>query len=102
VSAITTGHVTRILEPIWSTKAETAARVQGRIETVLDFAKVHGWRTGENPARWKGHLDNALPARAKVSKVEHHARWPGARWAPSWSNSKSRKALRPWLSSSRS
>jgi integrase len=76
VSAINTGHVTKILEPIWSTKAETAARVRGRIETVLDYAKVHGWRTGENPARWRGHLENALPARAKVSKVEHHAALP--------------------------
>ncbi|WP_428487221.1 tyrosine-type recombinase/integrase [Rhodopila sp.] len=76
VSAVNTGHVTRILTPIWNTKAETAARVRGRIETVLDFAKVHGWRAGENPARWKGHLDNVLPARAKVSKVEHHAALP--------------------------
>jgi integrase len=78
VSTVNTGHVTKILMPIWSTKAETAARVRGRIETVLDYAKVHGWRTGENPARWKGHLDNALPARAKVSKVEHHAALPWA------------------------
>ncbi len=73
VSSVNTGHVTRILLPIWTTKAETAARVRGRVETVLDFAKVHGWRDGENPARWKGHLDNALPPRGKVSKVEHHA-----------------------------
>ena len=50
--------------------------MRGRIETVLDYAKVHGWRVGENPARWKGHLNNALPARAKVSKVEHHAALP--------------------------
>ncbi len=78
VSAVSTGHVTRILTPIWTTKAETAARVRGRIETVLDYAKVHGWRTGENPARWKGHLDNVLPARAKVAKVEHHAALPWA------------------------
>ena len=76
VSAVTTGHVTKLLTPIWTTKAETAARVRGRIETVLDFAKVHGWRTGENPARWKGHLDNVLPSRAKVAKVEHHAALP--------------------------
>jgi integrase len=76
VSAINTGHVTQILTPIWNTKSETAARVRGRIETVLDYAKVHGWRTGENPARWKGHLDNVLPARAKVAKVEHHAALP--------------------------
>jgi hypothetical protein len=76
VAAIGTGHATRILEPIWTEKAETAARVRGRIESVLDYAKVHGWRTGENPARWKGHLDQALPACAKVSKVEHHATLP--------------------------
>jgi integrase len=76
VSAVNTGHVTKILTPIWTTKAETAARVRGRIETVLDYAKVHGWRAGENPARWKGHLDNALPARGKVSKVEHYAALP--------------------------
>ncbi len=76
VSTVNTGHVTKILLPIWTTKAETAARVRGRIETVLDYAKVHGWRTGENPARWKGHLDNVLPARAKVSKVEHHPALP--------------------------
>ena len=76
VSAVDTGHVTRILEPIWVTKAETAARVRGRIEAVLDYAKVHGWRSGENPARWKGHLENVFPARARVAKVEHHAALP--------------------------
>ena len=78
VAVVDTGHVTRILDPIWSTKAETATRVRGRIESVLDYAKARGWRTGENPARWKGHLENALPARAKVSKVEHHAALPWA------------------------
>ena len=76
VSAVNTGHVTRILTPIWKTKPETASRVRGRIETVLDYAKVHGWRTGENPARWKGHLDNVLPRRAKVVAVAHHAALP--------------------------
>jgi integrase len=76
VAAVDTGHVTRVLEPIWTTKAETAARVRGRIESVLDYAKAMGWRTGENPARWKGHLDNTLPARSKVAKVEHHAALP--------------------------
>ncbi len=78
VSDVNTGHVTRILTPIWKTKPETASRVRGRIETVLDYAKVHGWRTGENPARWKGHLANVLPARAKVAKVAHHAALPWA------------------------
>ncbi len=76
VSAVNTGHVTKCLMPIWASKAETAARVRGRIETVLEYAKVHGWRAGENPARWKGHLENVLPARGKVSKVEHHAALP--------------------------
>ncbi len=78
VAAVNTGHVTNILKPIWTTKAETAARVRGRIEAVLSYAKAHGWRTGENPARWKGHLDQALPARSKVARVEHHAALPWA------------------------
>jgi integrase len=76
VAAVDTGHVTRILEPIWTTKTETATRVRGRIESVLDYAKVHRWREGENPARWKGHLENVLPARGKVAKVEHHPALP--------------------------
>jgi integrase len=73
VHAIDVGLVTKALEPIWSTKPETASRVRGRIEAVLDWAKVRGYRTGENPARWRGHLDHLLPARTKVRKVEHHA-----------------------------
>lgn len=76
VGAIDTGHVTKILEPIWTTKAETASRVRGRIESVLNYATTHGWRTGENPARWRGHLENVLPKKSKVSKVEHHAALP--------------------------
>jgi integrase len=78
VGAVDTGHVTKILEPIWNTKTETATRVRGRIEMILDYAKTHGWRTGENPARWKGHLQNVLPAPTKVAKVEHHAALPWA------------------------
>lgn len=65
-------HVLKILEPIWTSKTETASRLRGRIESVLDWATVRGYRTGENPARWKGHLDKILPAPGKVSKVEHH------------------------------
>ena len=68
--------VMKVLEPIWSTKPETASRVRGRIERVLDWAKVRGFRQGENPARWRGHLDALLPARSKVRKVEHHAALP--------------------------
>lgn len=64
------------LEPIWQTKPETASRVRGRIEAVLDWAAVRGYRNGENPARWRGHLDKLLPARAKIRKVEHHPALP--------------------------
>jgi integrase len=68
----------RILEPIWAEKAETAGRVRQRIESILDWARVHGYRHGENPARWRGHLDKLLPAQAKVSRVEHHRALPYA------------------------
>src|SRR6185312_9094571 len=70
VSSVDTGHVTRILEPIWNVKAETASRVRGRIEAVLDFATTHHWREGSNPARWRGHLEHALPKRSRVAKVK--------------------------------
>ncbi len=76
VGNIDTGHVTKVLEPIWSTKSETASRVRGRIESVLSYATTHGWRTGENPARWRGHLENVLPKKSKVAKVTHHAALP--------------------------
>ena len=76
VGAIDTGTVARILEPIWATKSETASRVRGRIEAVLDYAKIHRWRDGENPARWKGHLEHVLPKLSKVRKIEHHAALP--------------------------
>lgn len=76
VAAIDTGHVTKILEPIWTTKTETASRLRGRIEMILDFAQTHRWRSGENPARWRGHLQNVLPKRSKVAKVAHHPALP--------------------------
>jgi integrase len=76
VQAVDVGLVTKALEPIWRTKPETASRVRGRIESVLDWATVRGYRSGDNPARWRGHLDKLLPARAKVRKVEHHAALP--------------------------
>lgn len=69
-------HVLKVLEPIWKTKNETASRVRGRIETVLDWATVRRYRSGDNPARWKGHLDKLLPAPSKVKKVEHHKALP--------------------------
>lgn len=64
--------VMRVLEPIWTTKNETASRVRARIETILDWAKVRGYRDGDNPAAWKGHLDKLLAAPNKVKKVKHH------------------------------
>ncbi len=70
--------VTKVLDPIWSTKTETASRVRGRIESVLDWAAVRGYRKGENPARWRGHLQKALPARSKIQKVRHHSALPYA------------------------
>ena len=74
VSDVDTTLVLATLEPIWKTKPETASRVRGRIEAVLDWAKARGYRNGaENPARWRGHLDNLLPARSKVKRVEHFA-----------------------------
>ena len=76
MSAIDIGMVMRVLKPIWASKNETAHRLRGRIESVLSWAKVHGYRSGENPAQWRGHLDHLLPARGKVHKVEHHAALP--------------------------
>ena len=64
-------HILKILEPIWTTKTETATRVRGRMESILDWAKVKGLRSGENPAAWKGHLDHMLPAPTRLKKVEH-------------------------------
>ena len=76
VQAVDVALVMKALEPIWSAIPETAGRVRGRIEAVLDWARSRGLRTGENPAHWKGHLDNLLPARNKVAKVVHHAALP--------------------------
>ncbi|MDD5365335.1 MAG: integrase arm-type DNA-binding domain-containing protein [Gallionellaceae bacterium] len=69
-------HILNILRPIWTTKTETASRLRGRIDNVLDWATVQGYRTGPSPARWKGHLDKLLAAPAKTAKVEHHAAMP--------------------------
>jgi len=75
VSTIGTDEVLEVLHPIWQSKAETASRLRGRIERVLDFARARGWRTGENPALWRGHLKNVLPARRKLTRG-HHAAMP--------------------------
>jgi integrase len=73
VSEIQTDDVLRVLSPLWQTRPETASRLRGRIERVLDFAKTHGWRTGENPALWRGHLRNVLPPRRRLTRGHHTA-----------------------------
>lgn len=74
IDAIETVHVREVLQPIWNTKRETARRVRGRIERILDAAKATGLRTGENPVRWRGHLKTILPDQKKP--VQHHAAMP--------------------------
>jgi integrase len=73
VQDVDTDYVLKVIEPIWSEKTETASRLRGRIEAILDWAKVRGYRTGDNPARWRGHLLHLLPSRGKVRTVKHHA-----------------------------
>ena len=73
VADITTDDVLAVLSPIWTTKNETAARVRGRIEKILDAAKAKDLRTGENPARWRGHLDQLLSRRKKLTRGHHTA-----------------------------
>jgi integrase len=76
VQAVDTALVIKVVQPIWERIPETAGRVRGRLETVLDWATARGYRTGENPARWRGHLENLLPHRSKIARVEHHAALP--------------------------
>ncbi|MCR6629360.1 MAG: tyrosine-type recombinase/integrase [Magnetospirillum sp.] len=76
VQAVDVGLVMKALEPIWASKTETASRLRGRIESILDWATVRGYRTGENPARWRGHLDNLLPKPGRVQRVRHHPALP--------------------------
>lgn len=79
VAEIDTALVEKALLPIWQEKTETASRLRGRIESVLDWATVKKYRIGDNPARWRGHLDMLLPKPGKVTKVEHHPALPYAR-----------------------
>jgi integrase len=76
VDQIDTDAVMKVLTPIWATKSETASRVRSRIELVLDWARVNGYRSGENPARWRGHIKHLLPARSKVKAVKNHSAMP--------------------------
>jgi hypothetical protein len=96
VRAVDLGLVMKAIEPIWATKTETASRLRGRIENILDWASTRGYRQGDNPARWRGHLENLLPKRTKVQSVRHHAALPyrqvgtfmealrGSRASPHW------------------
>src|SRR5262249_11664571 len=108
VSAADTGLVLKVLEPIWTRKPETASRVRGRMEAVLDWAKARGYRTGENPARWRGPLPRARPGpdgagpspiccpprpRCGRSSIPRHYRMPGS--VPSWPRCESRTAFPP-------
>lgn len=78
VSLVDVGLVMRVIQPHWAAKNETMRRVRARLEAVLDWARVHGYRHGENPARWKGNLDKLLPRPSRVARVEHHAALPYA------------------------
>jgi integrase len=76
VQGIDVALVMKVLEPMWVKKTETASRVRGRIESILDWATARGYRLGDNPARWRGHLENLLPKPSKVQKVKHHPALP--------------------------
>lgn len=76
VQAIDVALITKAIEPIWTAKPETASRVRGRIESILDWAAARGYRHGDNPARWRGHFDKLLPQKSKVRRVKHHAALP--------------------------
>jgi integrase len=78
VAAVDVPHVLKVLKPIWVEKPETASRLRGRLEAVLDFAKAQKWRSGENPARWKGTLDFLLPPTGRVRRIKHHGAMPYA------------------------
>src|SRR5262249_46831362 len=73
VDTITTQHVIKVLQPIWKAIPETASRVRGRIEKVLGWATVRGFRSGDNPARWRGHLAETFPKRGKIAPTKNHA-----------------------------
>lgn len=78
VSEVDTGLIMKILESIWQEKPETASRVRMRLETVISWATARGYRFGDNPARWRGHLDQLLPARRTMARVKHHSALPYA------------------------
>jgi hypothetical protein len=83
VSLIDVAMVMKVLEPIWAKTPETASRIRGRIESILDWAKARGFRQGENPARWRGHLDHLLPARSRYARSSITAPCPTQTWGRS-------------------
>jgi integrase len=93
VSAIDTGLVLKVLEPIWQTIPETASRIRQRIEAVLDYATVRNLRTGDNPARWSGHLEHILPALRATTSIEHHPALPYAELPGFMSQLRERKGV---------
>jgi hypothetical protein len=95
IADIDTGLVLKCIEPIWQDKTETANRVRGRIESVLDWATVRGYRKGDNPARWKGHLAEVLPSREKIQKTVHHAALSFAELPAFMSTLKEREGVAP-------
>jgi hypothetical protein len=99
VDFIDVAGVLECLQPIWQAKPETASRLRGRIEAVLDSARVKGLRSGDNPARWKGNLDHILPRAKKLSRG-HHAAMHYAEFQPSSRAFAGARASLPWLSNS--
>jgi integrase len=93
VQAVDTTLVLKVLEPIWTKKPETASRVRQRVENILDYGKARGYRGGENPARWRGHLDMILPARSRVRDVEHLSAMPYAELPPFMTSLRAREAI---------
>lgn len=93
VSTVDDALVLKVLMPIWSEKTETATRLRGRIEVILDWATFNKFRSGENPARWKGHLDNSLAKPNKIAKVKHHAALPYPEIAPFMADLRNREGL---------
>lgn len=88
--------VLKVLEPIWHSKTETASRIRGRIENILNYAKVREWRSGENPARWRGHLDQILPRRNDIAAVEHFAALPIADVPQFMTALRAQDGIAPW------
>jgi hypothetical protein len=100
VRDVDTALAMRVLEPIWSRMPESASRIRGRCECILDWAKAREYRAGENPFRWRGHLNKLLPGKGKVRKVRHHAAMPYGDLPASWLGFGRVRLLRPGLSSS--